>query len=205
MSEKVDINNESGSKHTSSKKAEAPFRDNSVSEFLDTRPENITQRKLQESANDSIQLKSITRHQQNANKSSDSNKITQLKEINSFQEGPTIQLQNKLTMHHKGMPKEKQRVGGGVGSPISTEKEVNKVISDGENADVKDSKNALDQSIEIRENEKTKKGVDAGHAHRIVQEKTWREKLQEWIDTFSQKKQKRGKIKEATDEEWGKG
>jgi len=202
MSEKVDINNESRSKHTSSKKDEAQLSNNSVSEFLDTRPENITQRKLQENANNSIQLKSVTTHQQNADKSLNSNKISQLKEINSSQKGPTIQLQNKLTMHHKGMPKEKQRAGGGKGSDVNTGKEVNEVLVNGIMEDVKDSKEALNQSIEIREEEKSRKVVDDGHVKRIVQEKTWLEKLQTWIKSKTSKKPK-GRKKEATDEEWG--
>jgi hypothetical protein len=113
-----------------------------------------------------------------------------------------IQLQNKLTMHHKDQPKEKQKAGGGIGSAISTELEVDQVIQAGNVTDVKDSKNALDQSIGIREKEQKRLGGDAGHAYRIGQEKTWKERLQEWLSKLFPKKPKR-RNQEATDEEWG--
>lgn len=108
----------------------------------------------------------------------------QLRKGNSFI-GKPIQLVNMLTMHGK-------RVGGGAKSAIDTGEEVDAVIESNNLGDLKDSADALRESIAIREAEGS---LDPGHVERLEREQDWLSMLEEAIEPLQAEKSRKNKEK----------
>lgn len=139
----------------------------STFQFVDSRHEAISERKLQEMATNSSQAMQLRAVQEMADNSQKSQLFVQLKSGEKFA-GKTIQLRNMLTMH--AAPLDTRLAGGGAGSAIDTGAEIAAVIASNNLTDLNDSRTALRRSIIVRQ---SAPNPDAPHLARIVQEQGW--------------------------------